>query len=78
MLSVVVLKQLSTYLKSQVGHGWSVEGIKYSFSIKFLNNKKSSDLLFLGRAPMSLFDNKAYVCGSTSGAFHCWNKILLS
>ena len=26
MLSGTVLKQFRTYLKSQVGHGWSVEG----------------------------------------------------
>ncbi|MAO02881.1 MAG: hypothetical protein CMD05_08200 [Flavobacteriales bacterium] len=28
MLSGGVLKQFRTYLKSQVGHGWSVEGWK--------------------------------------------------
>ena len=28
MLSGAVLKQFRTYLKSQVGHGWSVEGRK--------------------------------------------------
>jgi len=28
MLSGALLKQFRTYLKSQVGHGWSVEGRK--------------------------------------------------
>ena len=28
MISGTVLKQFRTYLKSQVGHGWSVEGRK--------------------------------------------------
>jgi len=36
MLSGAVLKQFRTYLKSQVGHGWSVEGRK---SKKFLKIK---------------------------------------
>jgi len=51
MLSGTVLKQFRTYLKSQVGHGWSVEGrkIKGTFFtrvfFRYLSGKISSRLI---------------------------------
>ena len=52
------------------------EGIKYAFSTSsiFINDK--SNHLQLGRVPMLNFDQKSYICGSASGAFHYWDKIL--
>ena len=51
MLSGAVLKQFRTYLKSQVGHGWSVEGRKSKgrllnrVSFRYLNSERSVALL---------------------------------
>jgi len=47
MLSGAVLKQFRTYLKSQVGHGWSVEGRKSKgrlltrVSFRYLSGERS-------------------------------------
>ena len=51
MLSGAVLKQFRTYLKSQVGHGWSVEGRKSKgrlltrVSFRYLSGERSVVLL---------------------------------
>ena len=51
MLSGAVLKQFRTYLKSQVGHGWSVEGRKSNrrflkkVSFRYLTGERSVVLL---------------------------------
>ena len=51
MLSGAVLKQFRTYLKSQVGHGWSVEGRKSKgrlltrVSFRYLTGERSVVLL---------------------------------
>ena len=51
MLSGAVLKQFRTYLKSQVGHGWSVEGRKSKgrlltrVSFRYLTDERSVVLL---------------------------------
>ena len=51
MLSGTVLKQFRTYLKSQVGHGWSVEGRKSKgrlltrVSFRYLSGERSVVLL---------------------------------
>ena len=51
MLSGPVLKQFRTYLKSQVGHGWSVEGRKKQkrlltrVSFRYLTGERSVVLL---------------------------------
>ena len=51
MLSGAVLKQFRTYLKSQVGHGWSVEGRKSKgrlltrVSFRYLTGERSIVLL---------------------------------
>ena len=51
MLSRAVLKQLRTYLKSQVGHGWRVEGRKSKgrlltrVSFRYLTGERSVVLL---------------------------------
>ena len=51
MLSGAVLKQFRTYLKSQIGHGWSVEGRKSKgrlltrVSFRYLNGERSVVLL---------------------------------
>ena len=52
------------------------EGIKYAFSTSSNFINKKTNKLKLGRAPMLNFDQKSYVCGSASGAFHYWDKIL--
>ena len=47
MLSGTLLKQFRTYLKSQVGHGWSVEGRKSKgrlltrVSLRYLTGERS-------------------------------------
>ena len=49
MLSGAVLKQFRTYLKSQVGHGWSVEGRKSKgrlltrVSFRYLTGERSTE-----------------------------------
>ena len=51
MLSEAVLKQFCTYLKSQVNHGWSVEGRKSKgrlltrVSFRYLTGERSVVLL---------------------------------
>ena len=51
MLSGTLLKQFRTYLKSQVGHGWSVEGRKSKGSLltrvsfRYLTGERSVVLL---------------------------------
>ena len=51
MLSGTVLKQFCTYLKSQVGHGWSVEGRKSKrryltrVSFRYISGERSVVLL---------------------------------
>ena len=51
MLYGTVLKQFRTYLKSQVGHGWSVEGRKSKgklltrVSFRYLSGERSVVLL---------------------------------
>ena len=51
MLSGAVLKQFRTYLKSQVGHGWSAEGRKSKgrlltrITFKYLTGERSLVLL---------------------------------
>ena len=51
MLSGAVLKQFRTYLKSQVGHGWSVEGRKSKrryltrVSFRYISGERSVVLL---------------------------------
>ena len=51
MLSGPVLKQFRTYLKSQVGNGWSVEGRKSKgrlltrVSFRYLSGERSEVLL---------------------------------
>ena len=51
MLSGTVLKQFRTYLKSQVGHGWSVEGRKSKrryltrVSFRYISGERSLVLL---------------------------------
>ena len=51
MLSGAVLKQFRTYLKSQVGHGWSVEGRKSKgrllirVSFRYISSERSVVLL---------------------------------
>ena len=51
MLSGTVLKQFRTYLKSQVGHGWSVEGRKSKrryltrVSFRYISGERSVVLL---------------------------------
>ena len=51
MLSGAVLKQFRTYLKSQVGHGWSVEGrtskgrLLTRVSFRYLTGERSAVLL---------------------------------
>ena len=51
MLSGAILKQFRNYLKSQVGHGWTVEGRKSKgrllsrVSYRYLNGERSVVLL---------------------------------
>ena len=40
MLSATVLKQFRTYLKSQVGQGWSVEGRKSKGRLRIIDTSK--------------------------------------
>ena len=59
MLSGAVLKQFRTYLKSQVGHGWSVEGRKSKgrlltrVSFRYLTGERSVVLLTSGNLATS-------------------------